>query len=479
MLKKRKAKLPKRKNEKKEAKKGIDCRAMLQSASMRIYKELRGRIPKLFVKNETEIRKALSVLPGEGNTTVADHYAEKIGLVMVILIAGAVLTFAAHRMSVSENAVNEEGALTRGTYGKAAVTTTLEAKTEEGEPIGEFDIVVESLRYTKEEADVLYSEASGLLKEAILNGNESLHKVTEPLSLVKSIPGYPFRIEWSTSNYARLRTDGTLVQDDLGASGEAVDLTAHYRYGDEEWEQTIQVIVRPVPETQEERAYRNLREELEQAESGSAYETSVPLPERFQGSRVVWRSKEDDISPVIAALVLIVAAGVWISRGEDLKKRVREREDALAGEYPGFVSKLALYMSAGMTVRGIFLKLADDYEKNRKTEAVPVSFLMEEVKRTAHELKSGMSEGASYDHFAARCDLQEYAKLVSLLTQNLRKGSAQLLSLMREEVRISVDSRMDRAKVRGEQANTKLMLPMMMMLGVVMVLVMVPAFMTF
>ena len=467
------------KEKNKKEKRTFSVKAFLHDLSVRLYRRLRGAFPRLFVKNETEIRKALSVLPNENRTTVEDHYAEKIGLVLTVLTTGAILVLAAHRTAATVNAVNEEGTITRGTYGKAAVTTTLEAKTEEGDAIGEFDMVVESIRYTREEADVLFRKASAELPELILNGNESLHKITQPLTLVKSIPEYPFRMEWSSANYARVRTDGTIVQEELPPSGEAVDLTAHYRYGDEEWEQTIQVIVRPVPETKEERAVRALREELEQKEEETVYEEAVPLPENFLGARVVWRSKEEDISPLLALLVVIVAAGLWMARGEDLKKRVKEREDALAAEYPGFVSKLALYMSAGMTVRGIFLKLGDDYEKNLKNGTVTMSFLMEEVKRAANELKSGMSEDASYDHFAARCDLQEYAKLVSLLTQNLRKGSAQLLPLMREEVRLSVDGRMDRAKVRGEQANTKLMVPMMMMLGVVMVLVMVPAFMTF
>ena len=97
----------------------------------------------------------------------------------------------------------------------------------------------------------------------------------------------------------------------------------------------------------------------------------------------------------------------------------------------------------------------------------------------ANELKSGVSESASYERFAARCRLQEYAKLAALLTQNLRKGASGLLPLLREEAGHAVTERMDRAKVKGDQASTKLMLPMMMMLGVVMVLVMVPAYMSF
>ena len=65
------------------------------------------------------------------------------------------------------------------------------------------------------------------------------------------------------------------------------------------------------------------------------------------------------------------------------------------------------------------------------------------------------------------------------MIQNLRKGSNELLLQLKRESGVAASERMDQARIRGEQASTKLMLPMMLMLFVVMLLVMVPAYLSF
>ena len=49
------------------------------------------------------------------------------------------------------------------------------------------------------------------------------------------------------------------------------------------------------------------------------------------------------------------------------------------------------------------------------------------------ELRSGVSEGRSYEHFGRRTGLQEYVRLSTLLMQNLKRGNSALLERLREE----------------------------------------------
>jgi pilus assembly protein TadC len=95
---------------------------------------------------------------------------------------------------------------------------------------------------------------------------------------------------------------------------------------------------------------------------------------------------------------------------------------------------------------------------------------------TCRELKSGVSEGNAYEHFGKRTGLQEYIRLCTLMTQNLKKGSASLVPRLREEVDKSLTERIRMGRKLGEEAATKLLVPMVMMLAVVMVMVMLPAF---
>jgi len=91
-------------------------------------------------------------------------------------------------------------------------------------------------------------------------------------------------------------------------------------------------------------------------------------------------------------------------------------------------------------------------------------------------LHSGISEGQSYEHFGRRTGLQEYIRLSTLLAQNLKRGNSTLLERLREEVEKSAEERLQQSKRLGEEAGTKLLVPMVLMLAVVMAMIMVPAF---
>jgi hypothetical protein len=66
-----------------------------------------------------------------------------------------------------------------------------------------------------------------------------------------------------------------------------------------------------------------------------------------------------------------------------------------------------------------------------------------------------------------------------VLSQNLKKGARGLTDLLETEAEASLNERKNHARKIGEQAGTKLLLPMILMLGIVLVILMVPAFLSF
>ena len=70
-------------------------------------------------------------------------------------------------------------------------------------------------------------------------------------------------------------------------------------------------------------------------------------------------------------------------------------------------------------------------------------------------------------------------RLSMLLSQNLRKGNAGLTQLLEKEAEEAFEERKRNARKYGEEAATKLLLPMFLMLMIVMVVIMVPAFLSF
>ena len=67
-------------------------------------------------------------------------------------------------------------------------------------------------------------------------------------------------------------------------------------------------------------------------------------------------------------------------------------------------------------------------------------------------------------------------KFSSLLTQNLRKGSADMLRLLEQEAQDAFQKRKEQAKEAGEKAGTKMLFPMMLMLLIVFVMILYAAF---
>ena len=98
---------------------------------------------------------------------------------------------------------------------------------------------------------------------------------------------------------------------------------------------------------------------------------------------------------------------------------------------------------------------------------------------TSEQMRQGVAEGRAYEEFGRRCGVLSYIRLCSLLEQNRRNGSKNLKELLRLEMAQAFEMRKHQARRLGEEAGTKLLLPLFLLLGMVMVMVAVPAMLEF
>jgi hypothetical protein len=98
---------------------------------------------------------------------------------------------------------------------------------------------------------------------------------------------------------------------------------------------------------------------------------------------------------------------------------------------------------------------------------------------TCNAIRDGESESSAYRKFAERVGLGSYQRLVRILIQNLQTGSRGLCQLLEQESQNALEERKALARKLGEEAGTKMLLPLMMMLGIVIAIIMVPAMMSF
>jgi pilus assembly protein TadC len=195
------------------------------------------------------------------------------------------------------------------------------------------------------------------------------------------------------------------------------------------------------------------------------------------GHVLQWEQTNQKKPYKILLLGLAAMAAVGIGRKEDLRKARAQRNALLLAEYPQMLSQMALLLGAGMTVSMAWERIVLGYE-SRAGDLLPLP-IYEEMSITYRQMKDGMSERLAYEQFGERLQLSVYRRFSTLLVQNLRKGTVGLASLLEKEMQEAYDTQESNAKKRGEELQTKLLLPMMLMLGLVIVIIMIPAVSSF
>ena len=139
------------------------------------------------------------------------------------------------------------------------------------------------------------------------------------------------------------------------------------------------------------------------------------------------------------------------------------------------VYQLMVFIGAGLTVGRAWEQIVKNYELRLQQGRCKASPAYEEMALTYSQIQCGESEGKAIVEFGRRCQLQQYLKLSTLLEQNRRTGTKNLQAILEQEMASAWEQQKNVAKRMGEEAGTKLLAPLFLMLLVVMVIIMVPA----
>ena len=116
------------------------------------------------------------------------------------------------------------------------------------------------------------------------------------------------------------------------------------------------------------------------------------------------------------------------------------------------------------------------YQEKKQREPEWKQALYEEMITTRLQLQAGKGEAQVYREFGQRCKCAGYRRLGSYLEQNIRQGSAGISRMLETEMAQALEERRNQALRLGEELNTRLLLPMTAMLGVVLAVLVAPAF---
>lgn len=340
----------------------------------------------------------------------------------------------------------------------------------------EWTLEVESRERTEEEINMAFSETICILKEFFGVRGEEAADLSESVSLPQSIPETGVEIRWSSSDNDVVTKEGTVRREHLTEAYE-VQLQARMSFGEEEREHWFTVKVLPYEAGSKEALLYGAQEELRVLEKSTSGEDGFYLPEAVGPVAIGRPEKSGSLWGVLLVGILFLPFLLIFSKRQEREKARKLRAEELLSEYPRLITKLTLYTGAGMSLRGSWERLGAEYRAKAESTGKK-SAIGEEILMLVGELKNGTSEAKAYEAFGRRISLKPYLRCASLLVSQLQKGSGGLRKNLENEVQLAWEMHREQAAKKGEEAQTKLLFPMMGMLFLVMAVVMIPAFFT-
>ncbi len=417
---------------------------------------------------------------------MANNICLSLLIAVIILFFGSMLWVQENLQSNNTQANNLKGnTLQRPAFGNGDKTVVVNAEISKGNIVESFQysILLKELPPANDAQAV--KRVYEMLDEKLIKGkNNDINSITDSLVLKNTydlFKRWDIKIYWISSDNSVLKEDGSIQPPPKGQASKPITLTAVISRNKAKLSKTFDVIVKSQEQSEEEKQIFSAKNQIDSIVKKTAdadeNEKVVNLPgelEDYEGLSINWtdadqasKSTEDTSGVSYLVLALFVGAAVVFIQQQEITNRVAVRHKQIRYEFPVFLTKLLLLINAGMTMHNAWEKIA--VENNKDTP------LYREIDTTITEIKGGMPEYQAYERFAQRCRMPEVSKFVSIIIQNLRKGNSELVQLLKLQSRECWEIRKNSAKKAGEEASTKLLLPMVLMLLGILIIVSTPA----
>lgn len=337
-------------------------------------------------------------------------------------------------------------------------------------------LTVKQRQFSSKEKQKLTKQTEQYIAKALPGENESLQTVYMPLRLVRSVPDTGITLSWMVDD-TYLKESGEIKRGMIPAEGVWTELMVDAAW--KNWKHTFYFRVHLYEKqlSEEETAKQSVKDAIKKEMKKQAAKKVVELPARVGDTALRYETdgeKRDFSFLYVSLFAVFFVPALWYRKQ---KNELKDRETQLFLDHPALVNRVMLLLGAGLTVRRVIERLADEYEQSRK-KGGEIRYVYEEICVMAQEIRDGVSESRAVERFGRRCGLLPYLRFASVITQNLKKGAEGILDILERESMDALEKRKARVLQLGELAGTKLLFPMIIMLGIVMAILMVPAFMT-
>lgn len=397
-------------------------------------------------------------------------WEKRIGIIVVLIISAVLMWFVCFTADPPQSRIKNGNYLSR-VDDEEDITLKVSGESDEGNWEKSFTFDVPDREFTKEEIEKIEKRTDEFVRKTLPGKNTSLEKVDKKLNLVGSVPGTGVALEYEFDD-RYIRDDGTLITKNIPKQGAdtEIGLIAKWKNYKGQFHYMIHLLAPDVPAINA--VISQARSKIKKSIKAQPESKVIELPKEYTYEEAMGDKNYIPVFLIVGAFFCMPF--VWRSQE---KNKISARQEQLMNDHPGFINKIMLLLGAGLTLRYAIERISGEYERELK-EGGEKHYVYEELCVTMQELKDGVGEGQAIENFGKRCRCMPYMRFSSVVTQNLRKGAEGILAILEKEASDSLLERKQAALRRGEIAGTKLLFPMMVMLGLVMGIIMVPAFMS-
>ncbi|MBQ7149228.1 MAG: type II secretion system F family protein [Pseudobutyrivibrio sp.] len=367
-----------------------------------------------------------------------------------------------------------DGKIERNSAGEGALSEELVLEFLDNKQ--EMTVEVSDRRLSKKELKEAFDQAVSEINDTYLGQNDSAENVCYDLDLRSSYVDGLINAQWKFDQYGIVSSEGKLQQEEIPEEGIVVNMTAVLSYEEEESLYSFSVVVNQKGLDTLDGQLDAISREIKAKDQSSRTKSKFKLPDEVASMNLIWKKKMNYRGLQLIILGLLAVAGIQIGRKQDDKKVAAALAKEKEQDYPIIMSQLSILMGAGMSFRKALERITAKYVLSLKNGA-PQRAGFDEMLKTYRKMADGRSEIQALEELGKSCESKEYRKLSMMLIQNLRKGSKDLLDSLEKEEKYAFEMRKQRAIRAGEEASTKLLVPMAGMLFIVIVILVVPAIM--
>lgn len=199
----------------------------------------------------------------------------------------------------------------------------------------------------------------------------------------------------------------------------------------------------------------------------------IELPSSLDtGEKVTWRVDSQSNTILILVAVMALSVIIYKNRYSPLKRIKKEQEDSVISNLPEFVNRLVLLLNAGLVLNSAFEKTIEESLLFHEGENDYFTENMNEIYLSMKAANGSMH--TELKRFARESGIKELIRVSNIINDNISKG-VELTGKLKNENEILWINRKRNCEERCRLAETKLTLPLMIFLIVLIVIVTTPA----